>query len=189
MNILLIVAGLVLIWRVVEGFRVGMIREIISFVSLIIMSIAIVLLAIALGSYLDKQHVKMLVALILFLALCIVHKIISFIFFSAKMISKLPVVHTADRLLGGVLGALETIIIIWVLYAFVMTFGLGSVGEQIMTYVRGSKILTILYEHNYLAYAINLLSQKNGPLPFNFEDLSEVIEAVGDTIQEEIKAQ
>ena len=72
MNILLIVVGIILIWRVIEGFRVGMVREIISMVSLIVMSVAVVLLGIALNSYMEKAIVKMIVAIILFwyCALC-----------------------------------------------------------------------------------------------------------------------
>ena len=102
MNLLLIIVGIVLIWRVVEGLRVGMVREIISFVSLIVMSVSVILLAVALGSYMDKDVVSMILAIILFLVLCIVHRIVSVVFFSAKAISKLQVVHGIDRVLGGV---------------------------------------------------------------------------------------
>lgn len=184
MNLLLIVIGIVLIWRVVEGFRVGMVREIISFVSLIVMSIGIVLLGIALNSYMDKAVIKMIVAIILFLLLCIVHRIISIVFFSAKIVSKLPVVHGLDRLLGGVVGVLETVIIVWVIFALVMSFGLGVIGEQIILYIKESKILTFLYENNYLAYGVSILSEKASLIPLDLQDVSDAADNVKDILTE-----
>ena len=184
MNLLLIVIEIVLLWRVVEGFRVGMVKEIISFVSLVVMSVAVVLLGIALSSYMDKDVIKMIVAIILFLLLCIAHRIISVIFFSAKVISKLPVVHGLDRLLGGVVGVLETVIIVWVIFALVMSFGLGVIGEQIILYVKESRILTFLYENNYLAYGVSLLSEKAALLPLDLEDVTHAADNVKDIFVE-----
>lgn len=160
MNIFLILIGIVLIWRVVEGFRVGMVREIISFVSLIVMAVGIALLGVALSSYREQDMIKMIIALILFLVLCILHRIINFVFFSAKVISKLPVVHGVDRLLGGVIGVMETVIVVWVLFFLIMQFGLGVLGQQIVLLIQENKILTWLYEHNYLAYWIGIISEK-----------------------------
>lgn len=178
MNLLLIIIGIVLIWRVIEGFRVGMVREIISFVSLVVMSVAVVLLGIALSSYMEKDIVKLIVAIILFLVLCIVHRIISLVFFSAKMVSRLPVVHGLDRLAGGIVGVLETVLILWVFYALLMSFGLGVVGDQMILYIKESRILSFLYEHNYLAYWVSILSEKAALLPLNLQDVTHAADTV-----------
>ncbi len=182
MNLLLIVLGIVLVWRVIEGFRVGMVREIISFVSLVVMSVAIVLLGIALSSYMDKDIIKMIVAIILFLVLCIVHRVISLLFFSAKVVSKLPVVHGLDRLAGGIVGVLETVLIIWVFFSLLMSFGLGVPGQQLILYIKESRILSFLYEHNYLAYWIGLLSEKAALLPLDLQDVTHAADNVKDLI-------
>ena len=184
MNLLLIIVGILLIWRVVEGLRVGMVREIISFVSLIVMSVAVVLLGIALSSYMDKDVIKTIVAIILFLVLCIVHRIISVVFFSAKVISKLPVVHGLDRLLGGVVGVLETVIIVWVIFALVMSFGLGVLGDQILLYTKESRVLSFLYENNYLAYWVSILSEKASLIPLDLEDVTHAADNVKDILVE-----
>lgn len=83
--------------------------------------------------------------------------------FSAKVISKLPIVHSLDKLLGIVVGILETVLIVWTIYAFNIFRDLGTLGQVIVDYTRDSKILTCLYENNYLAYLIEQLGQK---LPF-----------------------
>lgn len=183
MNLLLIIIGVVLIWRVVEGFRSGMVREIISFVSLIVMSVSVILLAVALGSYMDKDIISMIVAIILFLVLCILHRLVNIVFFSAKVISKLPVVHGIDRVLGGVVGVCETIIITWVIFSLVMVFGLGVLGDQIILYIKESGILTFLYENNYLAYGVNLLSEKISILPIDLEKVTSATDGVKDMIK------
>lgn len=182
MNLLLIALGIVLVWRVIEGFRVGMVREIISFVSLIVMSVAVVLLGIALSSYMDKDIIKMIVAIILFLVLCIVHRIISLLFFSAKVVSKLPVVHGLDRLAGGIVGGLETVLIVWVIFTLLMSFGLGVPGQQLILYIKESRILSFLYEHNYLAYWVSLLSEKAALLPLDLQDVTHAADNVKDLI-------
>ncbi|WP_407421283.1 hypothetical protein, partial [Methanobrevibacter sp.] len=73
------------------------------------------------------------------------------IFFSAKLITKLPIVHSADKLLGMVVGALEVVLILWTVYTFIMYFEMGTIGNLILEYSRDSKILTWMYEHNMLA--------------------------------------
>ena len=72
-------------------------------------------------------------------------------FFSAKLISKLPVIHWADKLLGVVIGVLETLLLLWTVYTFTMTFGTGTVGQLILTYTEENPVLLWLYRYNYLA--------------------------------------
>ncbi len=178
MNLLLLIVAVVLIWRVIEGFRIGMVKEIISLVSLIVMSASVVLLGVALGSYTDKDMVSMVIAIVLFLILCIAHKLINVIFFSAKLISKLPVAHGMDRLLGGVVGVCETVIITWVIFSLVMTFGFGILGEQILLYIKESVILSFLYENNYLAYGVSLLNEKISLIPIDLSNITSAPEGV-----------
>lgn len=183
MNLLLIILGVVLIWRVVEGFKIGMVREIISFVSLIVMSVSVLLLAVALGSYMDKDIISMIVAIILFLVLCILHRLVGIVFFSAKAISKLPVVRGINRVLGGVVGIFETIVIAWVIFSLVMVFRMGVLGDHIMLYIKESSILSFLYENNYLAYGVSLLSEKFSWLPVDLENVSNATDGVKDIIK------
>lgn len=187
MNWFVVILAVILIWRVAEGLHAGMVKEIISFVSLIVMSVAVVLLGVALSSYMEKAIIKMIVVIILFLILCIVHRVLNLFFFSAKMIAKLPMVNLLDRLLGGVVGFLETILIFWVVCSLIISFGLGEIGQQILLYIQRSPFLTFLYEHNYLAYGVNLLSQKLSIFPINMEDITAAAGNVGDIIQENVE--
>lgn len=67
MNWLVILAILILAWRISEGVKKGMVKEIISFVSLIVLSLAVALLGMALSKYFQKDMISMAVAIILLL--------------------------------------------------------------------------------------------------------------------------
>ena len=151
MNVLVIVVLLVLLWKVSEGYRRGMVKEIISFISLIVLCVVAVLIGSGLKSYSEHEYLGMVVAFFLLCIIGIVHHLLGLVFFSAKLISKLPVIHWADKLLGVVIGVLETLLLLWTVYTFTMTFGMGTVGQLILTYTEENPVLLWLYRYNYLA--------------------------------------
>ncbi len=160
MNWLLLIAAIVLIWRIAEGLHRGMVKEIISFVSLVVLCLTVALIGTALSKYFEKDIISMIVAIVLLLILCIVHRLLSIVFFSAKLISKLPVVKTVDKLLGAVIGVLETIVLLWTLFSLIITFGMGMLGQQVLQYVVDSKILSVVFNYNYLQVLVDLIAQK-----------------------------
>ena len=85
------------------------------------------------------------------MVLGIAHHMLKLVFFSAKMIAKLPIVKRVDKLMGMIVGALEVVLILWTIYTFIMYFQMGTIGNLIIEYSRDSKILTWLYEYNMLA--------------------------------------
>lgn len=165
MNILLIIMGIILICNMVDGYKKGMVRSVISFVSLIVLCIVAALIGNGLQSYFDGEFLNVVIMVFLLCILGIVHHLLGVVFFSAKMISKLPIVHSLDKLLGVVVGVLETVLIIWTIYTFVMMLNMGMIGQQLLEYTRESSILTWFYEHNHLAYWVERLgAQFNIPL-------------------------
>lgn len=160
MNIMLIVVALCALFKIADGYKKGMVKEIISLVTLIIIGFMVVLISNGLHSYMEKEIVGVIIAVVLLALLGIVHHLLSVVFFSAKMISKLPVIHWANKLLGAVFGVLEVILILQIVYVFIMYFGLGMIGQQILEYTRESVVLTKIYQHNVVAKLVeNLMSQ------------------------------
>lgn len=151
MNILAIIVLIVLIGKIADGYKRGMVKEIISFVSLIVLCIVFALLGIGLNNYFDKEFLGVIIVILLLGALGIVHHLLGIIFVSAKLLSKLPVIHWLDKLLGAVVGALGTILILWTVYLFVMYYGLGMIGQQILVYTEENAVLSWLYRYNLLA--------------------------------------
>lgn len=161
MNWLLIVVAVLLLWRIAEGVHRGMVKEIISFISLIVLCLAVGLLGTALSKYFEKDIAGVIVTVILLLILCIAHRLLSLVFFSAKLIAKLPVIRTADKLMGAVIGVLETVLLLWMVYSLTITFGLSTWwGEAIRTCAAESPILRFFYKYNYLQHWVEFFAQK-----------------------------
>ena len=160
MNILLIVTIILLILKIKDGYKRGMVKEIISFVSLIILCVVLALLANGVSSYFDKKYINVALVIILLLVIAVVHHLLGILFFPAKLVVKLPIVSWVDKLLGVVTGILETILILWTIYTLVMLMDLGVIGSQIVAYTKENSILLWFYENNYLAYLLQSISSK-----------------------------
>ena len=54
MNIMLILVAICALWKVIDGYRKGMVKEIVSLVTLTVMGIMVVLISKGLHSYMEK---------------------------------------------------------------------------------------------------------------------------------------
>ena len=151
MNLLVIIVFLLMIFKIRDGYKKGMVKEIISFISLIVLCVVAALIGIGLDSYMDKEYMGVVIAVLLLCVLGIVHHLLGIVFFSAKLVSKLPVISWVDKLLGMVVGVLEVVLLLWTVYLFVMYAGLGMLGQQILVYTEESDILSWIYKYNLLA--------------------------------------
>ena len=158
MNILSIIVLIVLILKMIEGYKQGMVKEIISFVSLLVLCVVVALISCGLQSFMEKEFLGVVIAVLLLGLLGIAHHLLGLVFFSAKLISKLPIIHWADKLLGIVAGALETLVILWTVFIFAMNASLGMLGQQVLMYTQESEILSWLYRYNLLAKLLEHIS-------------------------------
>ena len=157
MNILLLVVTALLIIKIISGSKLGMVREVISFVSLIALSLFVILVGKGLQSYVDGEIFSLVAVVFLLGILGIFHHLLGVVFLPAKLLSKLPIVRTGDRILGIGVGILETILILWTTYTLIMMLDIGVVGTWVLELTADNPILTWFYEHNYLRYWIEQL--------------------------------
>lgn len=168
-NLMLIIVVIAAICKIVDGCKKGMTKELISFVSLIVLCIVGALIAGGVNNYFDGKYFNVAVMVFLLALVGIVHHLLGLVFFPAKLVAKLPVISFVDKLLGIVFGALEVVLILWTVYTMVMMMDMGAIGQVILSYTADSKILTWFYRHNYLAYGIELMMEK-----FDFVPLEEL---------------
>lgn len=116
---------LLIAWRMVAGFRKGLVRELLSLIALAIGGLSAYLILGAVGSCLNREIGRMLQIILILLVIGAVYKLISLLFTSLKLVSKLPVVHGADKLLGSVLGVLEGLAIVWYIIYWLKDWGLS----------------------------------------------------------------
>lgn len=160
MNVMLVIVVVCVLFKIADGYKKGMVKEIISLVTLTVIGIMVVLISRGLHSYMEKEIVGVIIAVVLLALLGIVHHLLGVVLFSAKMIAKLPVVHWANKILGAVFGALEIILILQIVYVFIMYFGLGMIGQQILEYTKESVVLAKVYQYNIVAkFVENLMGQ------------------------------
>lgn len=157
MNILLIVAGILLLCNIVDCYKKGMVRSIISFISLIVLCIVVALVGNGLKSYFDGEILNVVIMVLLLCVVGIVHHLLGVVFFPAKVITKLPIVKSLDKLLGVLVGVLETILILWTVYTFIIVLNMGMIGQLLLEYTQESPILLWFYENNYLVYWVQQL--------------------------------
>nr|WP_318686787.1 CvpA family protein [uncultured Acetatifactor sp.] len=160
MNLLFVIVLIVMICNIVSGYKKGMVREIISLISLVVMCIVVALIGNGVNSYFDGETANVVVMVLLLCLVGIVHHLLGVVFFSAKVISKLPIVHWFDKLLGMIFGIIETVLILWTIYAFIMMLDMGMISQQILIYTQENRILTWIYEHNYLAVWLEKISSE-----------------------------
>ena len=119
-----IIIILIFIWRIITGFKKGMVQELISLVAMVIGCICLTLILTAVSNYLNKQIGQTLQSLLTLAVICLVYRLVSVIFTSLKLISKLPVISILNKLLGAVTGAVEALLLVSLLVALVKNFGM-----------------------------------------------------------------
>lgn len=160
MNLMVLIVLFLLLIKIVSGYKKGMVKEIISFISLVLTCIVIVLIGAGLHSYMEKEVLGVVIAVVLLAALGIVHHLLQVVFFSAKVVAKLPIISWGNKILGMAVGALEVVLILWTIYTFIMYFSLGMIGSLIVEYTSQSQLLTWVYQLNMLAPIVeNVLSE------------------------------
>ena len=169
-NYLLLCLIILAVINVVSGYRKGMVKAIVSLVSLVIMCVVVLLIAHGIGSYNAGNAFHVALTVVLLVVLGLVHHLLFVVFSSAKLVVKLPVIKSLDKLLGIVFGLLETILILWTIYTFVMMMDLGVLEDMIVVWTDKNPVLTWLYQYNYLAYGIERLLGE-----FSFIPLAEIL--------------
>ncbi|MBO5353777.1 MAG: CvpA family protein [Lachnospiraceae bacterium] len=71
--------------------------------------------------------------------------------FVLDVISRLPVLHQINTLAGLGLGALEGLVILWIVFIVITMLGSTEFGQSCMVMINESKILGFLYDSNVLA--------------------------------------
>lgn len=169
-NIMLVAVVIVAVIKVADGYKKGVVKEVVSLVSMVALCLVAALIAYGVNGYHDGKVFNVAVAVILFILVMTVHHLLGLVLFPAKLFSKLPVVHTVDKLLGVVFGFFEIILILWTIYTFLMMMDMGAIGQAVLKYTEESAVLKWIYQHNYLAQWIGAFLDE-----FDFVPLMELL--------------
>ena len=160
MNILLIVLTLIMIWHIAMGMKRGGVREVIAFVNTIFVALVLSLLSMTINAYHEGNYLGIALFVLGIVIVSVVYSILKIVFFPAKVISKLPVVSSADKFLGILIGMAETLLVYWTMCCLFMYLDLGVLEEQLMTMIKESALLAGLYKYNLLGLVLDSLRTK-----------------------------
>ncbi|MBQ2935495.1 MAG: CvpA family protein [Lachnospiraceae bacterium] len=121
----LIIIALIFIWRMVVGFKKGMVQELISLVAMAVAGVCVVLILGAIGSYLDKEIAQVVKMVAVLLAVCLVYRLVNVLFTSLQLIAKLPIVRWLDKVLGIAVGFAEAGLMVMVFIHVLKNWGLS----------------------------------------------------------------
>jgi len=71
--------------------------------------------------------------------------------FVLDLLSKLPVLHQINTLAGAVMGALEGLVVLWIVFIVITMLGSTEFGQNCMAMISESKVLSFLYDSNILS--------------------------------------
>ena len=113
------------------------------------------------GSYLVNYLANLITNAVAFIVTLVVVWILVWILFSAlKVFTYLPLVGTADRLLGLVLGLIQGVLIVWLLFLILSMFGSTPAGESMLKEINQNPFLSYLYNSNlFLSSAMTAIKR------------------------------
>ena len=71
--------------------------------------------------------------------------------FVLDLLSKLPVLHQINTMAGVAMGALEGLVVLWIVFIVITMLGSTSFGQDCMAMISESEILCFLYDSNVLS--------------------------------------
>lgn len=153
-NLVLVVVLIVLAIMAVRGARKGLVSELMSVLSIFAAVIILALVATAIGSALDDQFVKVLVAVIFIVVCSLIMKLASIILNAIELIVRLPIISGANRLGGMVLGLIEGLLCIWVAMVMFQWFDLWGLADYVTKGIEANTFLQFLSDKNLVVYIL-----------------------------------
>ncbi len=154
MNLLVIILAIIVVWRICRGFKNGFAKElnhlVSVFMALIVLSLTILLIA----SIMGKNTKTIIISAVLLIAVSFLYRLVSVLMKSIETIANLPIINIANKLLGMFAGALEVLVVIWIMYVIIEAFPTGQFGYRVMEWTNQSTILINIYNKNFIAHWI-----------------------------------
>ncbi|MDO4189413.1 MAG: CvpA family protein [Lachnospiraceae bacterium] len=104
------------------------------------------------SAYLAKTAINAMSFVILFVVLIAVFKIV---LAAVDLISRIPIIKGINKYIGGCLGFLEALVIVWIFFFIIVVFIGADSSSQLFSMINESKFLTVLFNTNALMGVIS----------------------------------
>ncbi len=99
------------------------------------------------GAYLANMIINALAYLLTFI---IVWTALRLVLIAMDIVTMLPILHGLNKLAGGVLGLVFSVVLIWIAFLLVTIFCNGDVGRQFFELIQENQFLLFLYNQNVI---------------------------------------
>lgn len=154
-NWVVIIAWLVLLGGALKGLKRGFIAEVSSICSTAAALAAVTIFIMGVKEYMRDGYIQLIILVIVLLLLVTIHKIVNFLLTSLKLIVKLPIAGSLDKLLGFVFGAANTIVLFWIFFLILEIYPIEPIAGYVVREVKNSRLLSILYENNMILLLVS----------------------------------
>ncbi|HBA70171.1 MAG TPA: hypothetical protein DCZ40_12560 [Lachnospiraceae bacterium] len=151
MNLLTAIFIILVIWRVLRGFKKGFAKEMNGLLSLFMALVVISIVLLLLGGILQKNARIIIISVVMLVIAGFLYRLLGMFMQSVETVAKLPVVNLLNMLAGAAAGVLEVLVIFWTIYIIVDNFPTGRFGEYVMEWTKRSTLLMNIYNRNYIA--------------------------------------
>jgi len=157
-NALFIIISLIVMGAGIRGFSRGFTHTLSSLIGTILGLISLIMFAVTVNGYLTKEYYRVMVGIMCLIIALLVNRIVDFILTSLKVLTKLPIIKSLDRICGFLLGIIEGVIIFWILGIVIVAYGAFGFEEIIKQQIVEQEILSFLFNNNIVALLISRIS-------------------------------
>lgn len=147
-NILFIIVIIILIAGAASGWKRGLLESVMRIISYILGILILIIVAKGIGNFIQGSYAYVIMAFILLAAIEVIHKFVRFLFSTLKLVRALPIGKLADKLSGAVLGVVEAVLVIWLMFFVIGNVHTMNLNTWLQTQVSQSRLLTMLYYYH-----------------------------------------
>jgi uncharacterized membrane protein required for colicin V production len=151
-NLTMLVVVIIFIIGAIKGWKMGLVQELVSLISFVLLVIVLLLVTTGIQSFMDRKYIQIIFIIILLVIVGIATKIGSLIFKLGKSVAKLPVLSVINKLAGIVIGIAEGVVLVWVGMIAMIIFENNSLCQTLIQEVNENAFLHYIYETNLLAH-------------------------------------
>ncbi len=149
-NYTLIIVVCLAIGCAIKGFKTGMMKEILSFITVIVAVGCIVIAVYAAGQYMDHNYMFFVAAVIIILLIMVFLNVGKLLVWPLKILSKLPLVKWIDKLAGIVIGVAKSLLYTWTAFIVIPIVDQPFISNIVNENVANSQLLTWIHSNNYM---------------------------------------
>lgn len=144
-NATLVAVVIFMLLMSIRGFKKGFVKELSGLIALVAACFVVAIVILIISGIKDGKVSNSIYSFLVLFIFGLVYGLIRIILNAIKVISKLPILHFVDEILGFAGGFCEALILVWVLFMLCENNYLGPVSQYVRADLEESSLLQLVY--------------------------------------------